>query len=186
MADDDNNLNDNMDAADNLGGGGSQKAGAIPEFVVLILKILAAGIGVVLVSAAVFFIMFGIFQGDSPRQTMAEASPAYNSKPEPLEWWGVPLGQIKGSTSDRPSKSWVLEPMLGFSTADTVKITTELNSRIPQLIDLIRRTLSRKLGDELRNEDRLKSELMIQINDILSSGQIKEISFKQFVVIEGL
>src|SRR5579872_4582795 len=70
---------DGLDAgpAEGEADGGKKRGGPLPEFVILILKIVAGALGAILLSATVSVIVFSLMQGDKPTQQTVEASPVY-------------------------------------------------------------------------------------------------------------
>jgi len=170
------------DAADS----GKKKGGPLPEFVILILKIVAGALGAILLSATVSVIIFSIMQGDKPTQQTVEASPVYNLKPPVHEWFSS-IPDVRASTADDPGRSVILKVQLAYDSKTDVRIFTELTARIPQLQDLIRRLISTKTAKEMRErEDEFKEEIKMKINDILQEGRIRDVVFIQFIIAENI
>jgi len=94
---------------------GKKKGGPLPEFVILILKIVAGAIGAILLSATVSVIVFSLMQGDKPAQQTVEASPVYNLKPPVHEWFSS-VPDIRATTADDPGRSVILKVVLAFDS----------------------------------------------------------------------
>ena len=68
---------------------------------------------------------------------------------------------------------------------DSEELAAELDSKKPLIRDIVIRSLSSKTFEEIstaKGKDRLKDEIVSNINDILADGQIKNIFFTDFVV----
>lgn len=170
------------DAAD----AGKKKGGPLPEFVILILKIVAGALGAILLSATVSVIVFSLMQGDKPAQQTVEASPVYNLKPPVHEWFSS-IPEIRATTSDDPGRSVILKIQLAYDSKADVRIFTELSNRVPQLQDLVRRLIGTKTGKEMRErEDEFKEEIKMKINDILQEGRVRDVVFIQFIIAESI
>jgi len=166
--------------------GGKKKGGPLPEFVILILKIVAGAIGAILLSATVSVIVFSLMQGDKPQQQTVEASPVYNLKP-PVHEWFASIPDIRATTADDPGRSVILKVQLAYDAKADVRIYTELTGRIPQIQDLIRRLIGTKSGKEMKErEDEFKEEIRMKINDILQDGRVRDVAFLQFIIAESI
>jgi len=179
---------DALDAApqDAAEGSEKKKGGPLPEFVILILKIVAGALGAILLCVTVSVIVFSLMQGDRPTQQTVEASPVYNLKPPVHEWFSS-IPDVRASTADDPGRSVILKIQLAYDSKTDVRIFTELTQRIPQIQDLIRRLVSTKTGKEMKErEDEFKEEIKMKINDILQEGRIRDVAFIQFVIAESI
>lgn len=183
MADDENQL-EAGDAADGSDAG-KKKAGPLPEFVILLLKIVAAAIGAIVLSVTVSVIVFNLLQGDKPAQAMPDTSGTYAEKPPVLDWFiGIP--DIRAVTGDEPSKSVILKLQLGYDGHEDKVLYTEMTARVPQLQDIIRRYISTKTGDELKKEEEVKQDLINRLNAVLIDGRVRDIVFTQYIITDGL
>jgi len=180
---------DALDAAPQDAGdvdGGKKKGGPLPEFIILILKIVAGALGAILLSATVSVIVFSFMQGDKPTQQTVEASPVYNLKPPVHEWFSS-IPDIRASTADDPGRSVILKVNLAYDSKVDVRLYTEMTQRIPQMQDLIRRMISTKTAKEMKErEDEFKEEMKMKINDILQEGRVRDVAFIQFIIAESI
>jgi len=179
---------DALDAApqDAAEGDAKKKGGPLPEFVILILKIVAGALGAILLSATVSVIVFSLMQGDKPTQQTVEASPVYNLKPPVHEWFSS-IPDIRASTADDPGRSVILKVQLAYDSKTDVRIFTELTQRIPQIQDMLRRMIATKTAKEMKErEDEFKEEIKMKINDILQEGRIRDVAFIQFIIAESI
>jgi len=178
---------DGLDAAAQDGDavGGKKSGGPLPEFVILILKIVAGALGAILLSATVSMIVFSLMQGDKPAQQMVEASPVYNLKPPVHEWFSS-IPDIRAATADDPGRSVILKVQLAYDSHKDVRIFNELTQRVPQIQDLIRRLISTKTAKQMKErEDEFKEEIKMKVNDILQEGRILDVVFIQFIIAEN-
>jgi flagellar FliL protein len=179
---------DALDAgpAEGEGDAGRKKGGPLPEFVILILKIVAGALGAILLSATVSVIVFSLMQGDKPTQQTVEASPVYNLKPPVHEWFNS-IPDIRATTADDPGRSVVLKVQLAYDSKADVRIFTELAQRVPQIQDLIRRLIGTKTAKYMKdNEEEFKEEIKMKINDILQEGRVRDVVFIQFIIAESI
>ncbi len=185
MADDD--MKDTLDGTEDAASPGKAKGGAIPEFLILILKIVAGGLGAIILSGIVSFIIFNMMKGDQPQQTLVDTSTNYVAKPERLTFTSEAL-DIRSQTADNPPKSVSVMLKFGYpgEGAQAQNILTEINENKPRIKDLIRRYIGQQEAMTLKiNEEEFKKQIIIKVNDILSSGQIREVVFEDFSVFEN-
>ncbi|NNM68163.1 MAG: flagellar basal body protein FliL, partial [Spirochaetales bacterium] len=92
---------DALDGGSPEGGddGGRKRGGPLPEFVILLLKIVAGALGAILLSATVSVIVFSIMNGNKPAQGTVEVSPVYNEKPDVYDWFSA-IPDIRATTAD--------------------------------------------------------------------------------------
>lgn len=180
---------DALDAAPQDGDsadGGKKRGGPLPEFVILILKIVAGALGAILLSATVSVIVFSLMQGDKPTQQTVEASPVYKLKPAVHEWFSS-VPDIRATTADDPGRSVILKVQLAYDSHTDVRLYTELTARIPQIQDMIRRMIGTKTAKEMKErEDEFKEEIRMRLNDILQEGRVLDVVFITFVIAENI
>lgn len=173
---------DQRDGLDDGEGGGDKKSGggALPEFVILILKIVAGGLGALLLSITVSVITFNIMKGDQPSQSLVDASPNYAAKPPTLSF--TLETDMSGQTSD--GKSVMIKMQMGYLAegAQATSLVAEINNNMPRFRDMVRRMIGQLTQDDLRDEERLKERIKTRVNDILSTGQIREVVFTSLSV----
>jgi flagellar FliL protein len=166
--------------------GGRKRGGPLPEFVILLLKIVAGALGAILLSATVSVIVFSIMNGNKPAQGTVEVSPVYNEKPDVYDWFSA-IPDIRATTADDPARSVILKVELGYNAKIDVRLFTELTARIPQIQDLIRRLIGTKTAKEMRErEDEFKEEIRMKINDILKDGQVRDVVFITFIIADSI
>ncbi len=104
-------------------------------------------------------------------------------KPQPLVIFK--LDEFRINTADIDEVHFVrLRVNLAYNGKNK-KLATELAQRIEQLRDIIIRVLNSKEKqdiDEPIEKEELKEELKKQINNILSSGEIEDIYYDEFVI----
>jgi flagellar FliL protein len=171
-----------MEGGDSMGVDQGKKSGPLPELVVLILKIVAAAIGMIILTAIVAVIVYQFMNADTVQATRVDISQNYETKPPILSWYDG-LGEIRAQTKDTPARSIIIDVQLGYTLGEE-KMTTELINQRSRLIDLIRRYLSQQRNEDLQNEEELKQALKTKINQILREGQIEEVIFHQFQTFE--
>ncbi len=180
MSDDALNEGASQEAAASSAGGG------VPEFVILILKIVGIILGAILLTVVVSYVMFQILSSDRPSQNFAETSPAYEAKPPILQWYDLMLtggtDSIRARTRDE--KSVNVKVSFGYDLNNTA-LQTELINQNRRWFDLIRSHISGSLLDEIKNEQQFKEEIRRKVNQILASGQIREVLFINFEIFDN-
>lgn len=185
MADDD--MKDTLDGTEDAAAPGKAKGGALPEFLILILKIVAGALGAIILSGVVSIMVFNMMKGDQPQQTLVDTSMEYNAKPERLTFTSEAL-DIRSQTADNPAKSVSVMIKFGYpgEGAQAQNILTEINDNKPRIKDLIRRLIGQEEAQTLKiNEEEFKTKIMEKVNGLLSAGQIREIVFEDFSVFEN-
>lgn len=161
-------------------------AGGIPEFVILILKVVGVILGAILLSVVVSYITFQILSSDRPAQNFAETSPAYEAKPPILQWYDLTLAgnvdSIRARTRDE--KSVNVRVSFGYDLNNTA-LQSELINQNRRWFDLIRSHISGSLVEEIRNEQQFKEEIRRKVNQILATGQIREVLFINFEIFDN-
>jgi flagellar FliL protein len=171
-----------MEGGDSMGVDQGKKSGPLPELVVLILKIVAAAIGMIILTAFVAVIVYNFMNADGVQSTRVDISQNYDTKPPILDWYEG-LGEIRSQTKDTPARSIIIDVQLGYTQGDT-RLNSELINQRARMIDLVRRYLAQQRNEDLQNEEELKQALKTKINQILREGQIEEVIFHQFQTFE--
>ncbi len=139
----------------------------------------------VLVIAGVGFAGWILMEGEA--ETSAEPAPGPEKSPkEPIE---TGVGKIFSMDPfvvnlNEPGGKRYLKSKIELEFADEL-LAKELDSRLPQLRDVILIHLSSKTLDEIQGVDgkiELKNALVTRINQVLTKGQIRNLYFTQFVI----
>ena len=104
-------------------------------------------------------------------------------KPAPLVIFK--LDEFRINTSDVDESHFVRLKMNLAYDGKNKKLATELSQRIEQIRDIVIRILNSKEKqdiDEPIEKEELKEEIKKQINNILSSGEIEDIYYDEFVI----
>lgn len=178
-----------FDNEEELGGdevqGNQNRVGFLPSLVIQILKWAAIVLGAIIFIVTVVVVTLRILDTGNTTQTRVPQSEAYQTELEAWEYYGN-IGQIQGRTADQVPNTFIVVPQLGYD-GENRQLQTELINRTPQLRDLMRRYLTGKTADEMigpDNEEILKAELLERINEIVSSGEVEDIVFDSFNVVE--
>jgi flagellar FliL protein len=160
-----------------------QKTGFIPAFLLKILKWVALGLAAVIFIVTVVIVTLKIMQGGQQATQYPAVSESYKAKPPRYTYFEIE--QIRTRTADEAPHTVMVSTKLGYTENDK-KILTELIARTDQIFDVIRTYFSNKTANELapQYEPEIKEDLKNNINQILSDGQVKDIVFKEFQVIE--
>jgi flagellar basal body-associated protein FliL len=96
------------------------------------------------------------------------------------------VGEIRGVTSDTPRRTFIIEPVIGYDR-NNQQLHTEIESQAPRIrreIDFYfsKRSADRLLGSE--NRRRVKQDLVALINQFLSSGEVADVAFQQYQIVD--
>lgn len=177
-------LEDDFSAVDDIGGGRRKGGllGFIPDVVIKILKWLFIVIALVMMMVLISFI---VTQATSSSQgaggLIFPQSPNSSIKPPQLDWYQQ-LDDIRTRTSDPDPAMIIIKVNIGYEKEDTQTLT-ELINRKPRIEDAIRQYLSSQSEEELGNEEVIKREMKDNLNRIMNTERIKDITFKTFDII---
>jgi len=95
------------------------------------------------------------------------------------------IGDIRTRTSDKEPYSVAVKIQLGFDLDDKDS-PVELNARMPQIRDYLRRYFTAKLADDLApdKEEIVKDDIKENLNRMLSKPTVKEVLFDQLNVVK--
>ncbi|HOV62426.1 MAG TPA: flagellar basal body-associated FliL family protein [Spirochaetia bacterium] len=160
-----------------------QKTGFIPAFLLKILKYVAIGLAAIIFVVTIVIVTLRIMQGGQSAAQYPSVSESYRAKPPRYTYFE--MKQIRTRTADEAPHTVMVTPKLGYTENDKIMLA-ELVARSDQIFDLIRTYFSSKTAMELmpQYEQEIKEDLKNRINQILSDGQIKDIVFMEFQVIE--
>ena len=102
-------------------------------------------------------------------------------KPDPMATFD--LGEFKLNTADKDEPRFLhVQVYLGYDEKD-LKVPQELNARKIQLVDSLNQLFGSRTKDQLDDIDKqneLKEMLKERINQLLQSGEVKEVYFPVF------
>ncbi len=96
------------------------------------------------------------------------------------------IPDLRTRTADASPRSVTVKIELGYDGETFGNLSEELTRRKPQLTDFFRRYFSSHTAWELNstNEDRIKEELKMMINELLQNGKIEEVVFTDLQVLD--
>lgn len=181
MSDEDTFLDEDVTPAGDVEVG--QKTGFLPALLLKILKWAAVAVAaIVFIVTVVVFTMRIMNQGTRPA-TVPAVSEEYRATPPLLEYYDV-FEPIRTRTADETPYTVIARVALGYNP-DNKSLYSEIVERTPKLQDLIRSYFTQRTAKEVmpRNEEVVKQELMVRVNQILSSGKIQDVIFLEYNVI---
>ena len=162
-----------------------KKKGGLGALLPTILKFAAIGIGAIIFIVTVCIITVGaINKGGKPQTVTSEPTSAYVAS-LPILTYYTDIGKVNTLTSDNPP--WMVEVVmnLGYDPKNT-DAASELNGRKFELQEFTRRYFSQKNVEELRNEERLKREIIEQLNTrYFQTAKILNITITTLSVMES-
>ncbi|NIZ47005.1 flagellar basal body-associated FliL family protein [Entomospira nematocerorum] len=161
--------------------GGGMVASGLIKILIMITAIIGAIIFIVIVTTITFHVLNRENLGSI---LIAQNHERYN--PPGNHEYMEPAMIIRGRTSDRVGRAFMVSVMLGYQPGDD-RTAAELGRRTHQLQDLLRQFFSSQKVENLtpEREDALKVELRNQVNSILSQGRVTDVIFPEFIVEFG-
>jgi flagellar basal body-associated protein FliL len=153
----------------------------VQKFLAYVILVLIA----VIVSVTISVFTYRLMNKGNRSNSFAAVSEEYASKPEPYAYFSM-IPQIRTRTADAQAHSLIVKVEIGYDPDDQ-QVYTELVSRMPFLTDLIRNYFSMKTAADLspEREQAIKTELKNRINGYMKNGQIKDVIFTEFQIIES-
>jgi flagellar FliL protein len=149
-----------------------------------ILMIVGIGLGAVIFIVTVVVITVSIVnkQGKGAETT---TKPEIFQATTPLLQYVGTIGDIRTRTSDKEPSSVVVKIQLGLEKEDK-ETPVEINARMPQIRDYLRRYFTSKMADELTPEKEpiIKVDIKENLNTMLNKPTIKEVLFDQLNVVK--
>ena len=161
---------------------GQKKGSFLSGALITILKWAAIGIGIIILVVTTTVVTFNMINKGRRAQNVATISPEYKAKAPPQEYYDN-IESIRGVTSDQVPSIFSLKVSIGYAMGNK-DINTELIARSRQIQNIIFLYISQKKADELTpvHYAQLEEDLKQQINQIMQSGKIDSVVFREFVV----
>ncbi|HBD94202.1 MAG: hypothetical protein A2015_14190 [Spirochaetes bacterium GWF1_31_7] len=178
---------DNLDMEQSDDGGvssGSKKGSFLNPFIIKVLSGVAAIIGIVVLVVIVSLLTIRCSSGGTggagrPDDGIVDIRRQKVTHPETLPLDKPFRQQLKDG------KMIQLDIALGFKPKNK-KLQAELTQNIPQIRDIIIKTLSRLDSDYFKDEDsldKLQEDLLKQLNRMLNDGEVERIFFKEYTLM---
>jgi flagellar FliL protein len=142
------------------------------------------GLGAVIFIVTVVVITVGIVNKQGKPAETTVKSESYQAATPLFQYVGT-IGDIRTRTSDKEPSSVAVKIQLGLEKEDK-ETPVEINERLPQLRDWLRKFFTAKLAEDLvpEKEAILKDEIKESLNNMLSKPTIKEVLFDQLNVVK--
>jgi flagellar FliL protein len=162
--------------------GPRRSGGLLSGMLLTILKWAAIGIGAVIIVVTTTIITVRIVNKGANPQGLAAISPEYQAKTEPLASYDG-IEQIRGQTADDPPAIFLMSVSIGYDPKDK-EISVEIGNRQREIQDLILKEISQRKAADLApgHYGEVQADLMNLINMRMSTGKVKSVMFRQFVV----
>ncbi len=170
------------DDLDDVGGdsGGPAKSG-FKGFSSNIIKILVIVIALVLVVVITILVSYFVSTRLTQQPQQLSNADALEAPPEPGKT--LSLDEFTTNTADVDETHIVRVDVVLSYDRNNVELDQELNSRIPQLRDIIESLLASKYYRDLKGQGRndLKKEIKASINMVLIDGKINDVFLNGFI-----
>jgi len=161
---------------------GPRRGGVLSGLLLTILKWAAIGIGAVIIVVTTTIITVRLVSKGGQSEGLAAISPSYAAKEPPLAYYDD-IEQIRGQTADDPPAIYLLQVTLGYDPKDK-EVSVEIGNRRREIQDIILRDISQKKAADLAptHYAELEQELQDMINETMTTGKVKAVTLRQFVV----
>jgi flagellar basal body-associated protein FliL len=164
--------------------GTPRRGGLLSGMLLNILKYAAFAVaGIILVVGTTFITVKALNKGNDS-QGLAAISPEYSAKALPLAYYDN-IDQIRGQTADDTPAVYLLRVSIGYDDADK-NVPVEIGRRAREIQDLMMGYISSRTASELTSAhwDEIKADLTNQINQLMTTGKIKSVAFREFTVVK--
>lgn len=145
---------------------------------VMVLLIITIAIVVLMLS----FFVFMYINGD---KSGAKSVPAANVKVKAVDEKTVDLEEFVINLADSDKRAYAkIKVSVAFGSKEK-KLEKEVNTKIPQIRQIINLTFMNKKSEEVNNVQNLPkivSELIVKINDIMTTGKITNIYIRDILI----
>ena len=154
----------------------------------LIIKLLVyivVGLVFLIIMVAVSYVTFSILSSGERNVQRAQLANEFIAS-NPIYTYYNQIPDVRTRTADASPRSVTVKIELGYDNSAFLNLSEELTQRQPQLTDFFRQYFSSHTARELggNNENRIKEELKMMINELLQNGKIEEIVFTDFQVLD--
>ena len=163
----------------------SKRRSGLATLLPTILKFAAIGIGALIFIVTVVIITFNILNSGGRSQTaITDPSSPYLGR-RPTYSYFTDIGQITTNTRDTVTRHTItVDVNIGYDR-DDLTMGSELNLRRFELRDFLRRFFNGKFVHELEDEERVKREILEQLNTrYLDNAKVRIILFDRFDISE--
>lgn len=149
-----------------------------------LLIYVASGIVAIILCITISVLTYRFMDRNNNSRSFPMISEEYATKPEKYAYFSL-IPQIRVRTADKTAYTVFVKVELGYSEEDKDGTQTELTARVAPLTDLVRSYFSQKTAAELTadQELRIKNELKILVNNILSTEGVKDVVFTEYQVL---
>lgn len=180
-----------FDTEEEVGGeeaaGAGRSVGFLPGLLIQILKWAGIVVGAIIFIVTVVVVTLRIMGDTTQSQTVLppDSPDLETERPAMLNYFQA-IGEIRGVTADQPRRTFIIEPVLGFNP-DNRQLQTELTAMIIPIREEIDFYFAERTADELlgpENRRRVKEELETRINRMLRSGEVEDVAFQQYQIVD--
>ena len=163
-----------------------QSGGFLSGILFQVLKWVTIVIVAVILIVTVVIITFNrLSQRDLSVRNRIPLSNEFSAQLPILEWFSG-VEEVRGSTADPVTQTFIVVAHVGYDEEDRA-VHAELVDRTIQIRELISFYFGSHLAEELRgveNRQRVKADLTRQINSIIINGNIRDVAFEQYQILE--
>jgi flagellar FliL protein len=161
-----------------------KKGAGLAKLLPTILKIVAFGLGAIVLIVTIAIAVFRVMDNRGRSQTAIPEESAYIAKLPQYSMFTA-IGQVSANTKDAVPAAVVVDMVIAYDLNNN-NASTEFTARLYQLRDFVRNYFSSKYEEELKpeHETRLKQEILDILNTrILDGAKARAILFVKFDVM---
>ncbi len=153
-----------------------EKAGFIPGILLVVLKWGAIGLAFIVLVVTISWATFNLFIKGKTSSIAPDYSTTQDRVQIPMEFFSNQLDDIRGRTSDVPSKTFMAAFKLGYEKGNTA-VQTELIDKT----EIIRNEILKYLGSKTENDlstnnfEKIESDIKSRINLLMTTGLVKQV-----------
>ncbi len=160
----------------------SKKGFSVSPFLIKILGIIAAAVGVIVICVIVVIVMLKVMVPTGGSTNVPQGDTITRVKREHHEYLKIDEA-FRQQLID--GKMIQVKISLGYKAGDK-KTQQELSQIIPEIRDIVIKHLGRLKGEYFNDEnalDKLEEDLLKQINRVLNSGKVEKIYFQEYTLM---
>ncbi len=181
MADEEKFLEEDVAAIDEEDSG--EKAGFLPGILLVVLKWGAIGLAFIVLVVTISWATFNLFIKGKASSTAPDYAETTTTVQIAMEFYSNQLDDIRGRTSDIPSKTFMAAFKIGYEKGNTA-VQTELIEKT----EIIRNEILKYLGSQTEFDlatnkfGIIEDDIMKRINILMTSGRIEKVLIHELQV----
>ena len=181
MSDEEKFLEEDVASVDEEDSG--EKAGFLPGILLVVLKWSAIGLAFIVLVVTISWATFNLFIKGKTSSTIPDYAETIPHVQMSMEFYSNQLDDIRGRTSDTPSKTFMAAFKIGYEKGNTA-VQTELIEKTERIRNEILKYLGSQTEFDLstNNFGIIEDDIMKRINVLMTSGRIEKVLIHELQV----